>query len=412
MTVVKELTTANSTFTRNDLVCNVCIATVEQGISPKLIDDRITDALKRDHVICLGKSRYQHHFTTHEIYHEIEGRGIAAAKTLSERTTRTVDKQTLSEIIDRSPKTLNIGQTTAALTVLNGPDLTLVEGPPGSGKSTMFKVVSEAIKTTGGTVIGLCPSNRAARELEAATDIMTSTIDRFIYDQERLSNESLNESGVKHHLKMIRNKALKEFVFKPHKSDLSKLPFELRARKPRKTRIQADEHTTIIVDECSMVENWKLSKALQLAAKAGSRVILVGDRHQFPAIGQGGLFAHLYDTAKPEQKAELTEIVRQTERWVKDAIGNLRDGKISEALKAYKDHGLINSEAMTRAEAATKLIESVEGTRGRESEGQPHYRPDKRRGRFAERPGAGGTPRRGQTRVEAPRGRQGEVSRR
>ena len=147
-------------------------------------------------------------------------------------------------------------------------------------------------------------------------------------------------------------------MFKPHKSDLSKLPFELRARKPRKTRIHADSYTTIIVDECSMVENWKLSKALQLAVKAGSRVVLVGDRHQLPAIGQGGLFSHIYDTAKPEQRAELTEIVRQTERWVKEAIGNIRAGKISEALDAYEEHGFINSEAMTRDEAATKLIEA------------------------------------------------------
>ena len=141
-------------------------------------------ALERDRIVSLGKSRYQHHFTTHEIYHEIEGRGIAAAKTLSERTTRTVNKQTLSEALDRSPKALNLGQRTAAATVLSGPDLTLVEGPPGSGKSTMFRVVSDALMTTGGTVIGLCPSNRAARELQGNTEIKSSTIDRFIYDQE------------------------------------------------------------------------------------------------------------------------------------------------------------------------------------------------------------------------------------
>ena len=350
---VKKLLSSDATFTRNDLLRDVCVATVEQAISPKLIDDRITEALTRDRVISLGKSRYQDHFTTHEIYHEIEGRGIAAAERLSERTTRTVDSRTLGEVMEQSPKTLNIGQTSAAVTVVNGPDLTLIEGPPGSGKSTMFRVVSEAIKTTGGQVIGLCPTNRAAEELEGSSGIKTSTIDRFIYGQERF----LSHSGLNHHVKMIRNKAVHEFVLKPLNWDLSKLPFELQVWKPTKVKAIADERTTIIVDECSMAENWKLSRALQLAEKAGSRVILVGDRHQLPAIGQGGLFAHLFDAAKPEQKADLTEIVRQNERWVKDAIGCIRDGQISEALKAYKDRGFIDSESKTRDEAAVKLIE-------------------------------------------------------
>ncbi len=351
---IKELTASNATFTRNDLIRDVCIATVEQGISPNLITDRISETLTREQFINLGTKRYQERLTTREIYHEIEGRGIAAAERLSERTTRTVGTNTLSEVIDRSPKPLNLGQTTAAVTVVNGPDLTLVEGAPGSGKSTMFLAVSSAIKVNGGNVIGLCPSNRAARELESNTGIKSSTIDRFIYDQERLSKGA----DVKHHLKMIRNEALKQFVFKPLRWNLSKLPLDLQVLKRPKTRCVADERTTIIVDECSMAENWKLSKALVLAERAGSRIILVGDRHQLPAIGQGGLFAHLYDTAKPEQKAELTEIVRQNERWVKDAIGNIRDGKIREALQAYKERGFIDSEAKTRPEAMTKLIET------------------------------------------------------
>src|SRR5262249_39668639 len=149
--------------------------------------------------------------------------------------------------------------------------------------------------------------------------------DRFIYDQERPV-----ASRVKHHVKMIRNQALKQLVFKPLKWNLSKLPLDLRVRKFRQARAACDERTTIIVDECSMVENWKLSKALVHPERAGARIILVGDRHQLPAIGQGGLVAHLYDTAAREQKAELTEIVRQTQPWIKQAIKDVRAGRIAE----------------------------------------------------------------------------------
>jgi ATP-dependent exoDNAse (exonuclease V) alpha subunit len=43
---------------------------------------------------------------------------------------------------------------------------------------------------------------------------------------------------------------------------------------------------------------------------------------------------------------------------VREAIGNIRDGNIGAALKAYKEHGLIDSESKTREDAMKKLIES------------------------------------------------------
>ena len=43
---------------------------------------------------------------------------------------------------------------------------------------------------------------------------------------------------------------------------------------------------------------------------------------------------------------------------MKDAITNIRDGNIGDALKAYKERGFIDSESKTRGEAVSKLIET------------------------------------------------------
>ena len=153
----------------------------QQGIAPRQIHERVEQTLKQERFIDLGQGQ---RFTTKEIFHEIERKALETADRLGEKTTRVVRDRTIAREIAREPR-LNDGQKAAIETVCRGPDLTYIQGPPGSGKSTLFEVARRAIEKDGGNVIGLTPSNRAARELEKSAGIESYTIHRFLYDRER-----------------------------------------------------------------------------------------------------------------------------------------------------------------------------------------------------------------------------------
>ncbi|MGE5756241.1 MAG: AAA family ATPase [Planctomycetaceae bacterium] len=109
------------------------------------------------------------------------------------------------------------------------------------------------------------------------------------------------------------------------------------------------------MDECAMVTNDKLSRALRQAEKAGCRVVLAGDTKQLPAIGPGGLFRALAARASTEQKRSLTEIVRQREAWAREAIHQVGRGEAKAALTAYGEKGRLHV-MPTRDEAVRELV--------------------------------------------------------
>ena len=163
---VKSLTSQQAHFTKNDLLRDVCVGTVAAGIAPHQIHERIEETLRQERFIDLAQGQ---RFTTKEIFHEVEQKALETAERLSDKVTRSVRDRIIAKEIARESR-LNDGQKAAIETVCRGPDLTLIQGPPGSGKSTLFKVVRKALEREGDHVIGLTPSNRAARAGEKLRD--------------------------------------------------------------------------------------------------------------------------------------------------------------------------------------------------------------------------------------------------
>ena len=56
----------------------------------------------------------------------------------------------------------------------------------------------------------------------------------------------------------------------------------------------------LLVDEAGMLDQDTARALLTIADETGARVAFVGDRHQLPAVGRGGVLDHAARWARPE----------------------------------------------------------------------------------------------------------------
>ena len=203
------------------------------------------------------------------------------------------------------------GEQRAALDhVMRRPGLSLVVGLAGTGKSAMLGVAREAWESAGYTVRGAALSGIAAENLEGGSGIASRTIASLEHgwarDRDRLTSRDV-----------------------------------------------------LVVDEAGMIGTRQLQRVLSEAADAGAKVVMVGDTQQLQAIEAGAAFRLL---AERHGAAELGEVRRQQEAWMRQATRDFATGKTGEALAAYSDAGMVHA-ADTRAEARAALIERWDAER-------------------------------------------------
>lgn len=127
--------------------------------------------------------------------------------------------------------------------------LTLGIGPAGAGKTTSLSLAAEAVRDSGGKVIGLAPTAAAAAVMTSDIGADATTIDAFL-----IAHRNHAEG---------RSKTINP-------------GFALRAG------------DVIIVDEAGMVTTPKLADVVAVAARNGAVVRAIGDDRQLGAIGSGG----------------------------------------------------------------------------------------------------------------------------
>lgn len=159
-----------------------------------------------------------------------------------------------SEQIAESQKKLGITlapkQAEAVQMCLNN-SISLITGGPGTGKTTVLRVILDVFKALhGNREILLCaPTGRAARRMEESTGHSASTLHKALGLITEEDEYDLNE----HY------------------------------------DISAD---FVIVDEFSMVD-MALAKELFTRVKCGAQILLVGDADQLPSVGAGNVFREL-----------------------------------------------------------------------------------------------------------------------
>ncbi|MFH1466766.1 MAG: ATP-dependent RecD-like DNA helicase [Pseudomonadota bacterium] len=144
--------------------------------------------------------------------------------------------------------------------------IVLITGGPGTGKTTIVKVLLAAARQLGQAWLLAAPTGRAARRLAEACDQDASTLHRLL-----------------------------EFSFP-----------EMRFKRNGEHPLEA---AGLIVDEASMVD-LRLMGAVLDALPRGGRLVLVGDDHQLPAVGAGQVLGDIISSgAVPVVR--LREIYRQ-----------------------------------------------------------------------------------------------------
>ena len=146
-------------------------------------------------------------------------------------------------------------------------NLMILTGGPGTGKTTVLLGLIHYLRKSGFTIACAAPTGMAAKRMSNVTNMNAKTIHRLL-------------------------------EYKPNEGFTRNETFPL-------------PHDVVIIDEFSMVNIYLMSSLID-AIKPTSKVILVGDENQLPAIGPGNVLHDMLESGIVPT-VTLTEIFRQAE---------------------------------------------------------------------------------------------------
>ncbi|WP_375600390.1 Ti-type conjugative transfer relaxase TraA [Devosia sp. Naph2] len=191
-----------------------------------------------------------------------------------------------------------------AIEHITGPErLGIVVGRAGAGKTTMMKAAREVWAANGYAVIGGALAGKAAEGLQQEAGIGSRTLASWQLHWGR-GEDLLHDKSI------------------------------------------------FVLDEAGMVSSRQMAALIDEVARAGAKLILVGDAEQLQPIEAGGAFRTL---AERLGYAELGTIFRQHETWMRQASMDLACGDVSKALSQYHTRGHV-VETKCRVEAMTALV--------------------------------------------------------
>jgi Ti-type conjugative transfer relaxase TraA len=265
-----------------------------------------------DNLLALGRDgRGQERFTTTSMLSAEEALARhAATLAANAHAVGKADVERAVASAERRGLKLGADQRGALDHVVGRPRLSLVVGFAGSGKSAMLGVAREAWEAAGYTVRGTALSGIAAENLEGGSGVSSRTIASFEHAWARGYD-------------------------------------------------RLTDHDVLLIDEAAMVCTRQLQRVLAEASGASAKVVMVGDVQQLQAIEAGAAFRLL---AERHGAAEIGEVRRQAEAWMRDATCDFANGRSGEAVAAYSSAGMVHA-AESRDGARAALIDRWEAER-------------------------------------------------
>ena len=180
-----------------------------------------------------------------------------------------------------SGKEFSTQQKEAIKSICSGSDLSVLEGWPGAGKSTVTKEIARHYQNAGYSIIAAAPTNKAAQELEAKLGVK-------VYTTAALRMKWQYERGASKVSIGLGNEYYKEPLYDLKDGAL-------------------DRKTLLILDEASMLDVATADYFVSEAAKSGAKILPLGDNNQNQAIGSKGAFARMSEVGN---RNILTEVNR------------------------------------------------------------------------------------------------------
>ena len=206
---------------------------------------------------------------------------------------------------------LSTSQRAAVEQILTTQDKIIgLEGVAGAGKTTSLTAVREAAEREGYQVVGLAPTSRAAHKL--------------------------GESGIESHT--------------------------LQRQLIRKETPDEDQKRLFVVDESSLASTKQINEFFH-RLHTSDRVLLVGDTRQHEAVESGRPYKQLQEAGM--QTAQLSEILRQKDPTLKEAVEQLARGDVHGGIASLDQQGrvheIVNSKERFSA-IASEYSRNPEGT--------------------------------------------------
>lgn len=276
--------------------------------------ERVVAAMRHhDSIVALGRDgRGDERFTTHAMLSS-EQRLVRDAAQLEASTVHNVsrgDKVAALAVEAARGVNLSAEQRGAFDHVLRPSGLALVSGYAGTGKSTMLGAAREAWGLGGYRVQGAALSGIAAENLQGGSGIASRTLASLEYSWAR-GTDTLTARDI------------------------------------------------LVVDEAGMIGTRQMERLSAEVARAGAKLVLVGDVQQLQAIEAGAAFRLL---AERHGAVEIGEVRRQQQTWMRDATRAMATGEMAVALRSYSDAGLVHT-AETREAAREALIDRWDAER-------------------------------------------------
>ena len=176
-------------------------------------------------------------------------------------------------------------------------DLVVVEGAAGAGKTTRLRAQRRAVEAAGNWMIVVTPTLKAARV--AATEVGSSAFSAAWL----VHQHGFRWDADGHWTRVAVDRVDRAAVLMP-----------------------GDE---LVVDEAGMLDQDTARALLTIADESGARVVLLGDRHQLPAVGRGGVLDLALRWAPPEAVKQLTTVHRFADPAYADLSLKMRSGEHS-----------------------------------------------------------------------------------